>query len=556
MRRFRKIAGLMLVLVMALAMSMTVMAADTNTYTITIENETDGYTYIAYQIFKGDLSGSTLSNIEFGSALSPTDQASVLLNYSSILDGTTYAYSAAGLAEALVDGASNGGIDVTAFAEYIAESYTLTPAKTFTYSDTAKNYTADVVGAGYYLIKNTAIPSSGEGTVYSNYILEVVKSITVTPKSGIPTVDKKVSNTSASIDEEVTYTLTATLPSTLADYSTYQLVFNDTLSKGLTLVTSGSSIQTSDVTVTVYPSASDAENGTNGVVVDSSNGSYTVTAANYSGTNSTYEGGTVLTVGIGDVNSLYSDSASTSKISVTKDSVIVVTYKAKLNGNAVSGSTGNPNEVNVTYSNNPNGSETGTTTTDQVVTFTFELDVTKVDGNDNTKVLENAEFKLYYTDGNSITYYAQVDENTGKITGWTTDSDQASTLKSDSYGIFKIIGLGAGTYYLEETKAPDGYNKLSSSITIVISATYTDTDSDGDYDEINTLTVTVDGGTPANGNTSTGAVSVTVENNSGSTMPSTGGIGTTIFYVVGPTLILLAVVLLITRSRMRRREEE
>ena len=138
-----------------------------------------------------------------------------------------------------------------------------------------------------------------------------------------------------------------------------------------------------------------------------------------------------------------------------------------------------------------------------------------------------------------------------KVSGWTTQESSASTLTSDSSGQFSIIGLDAGTYYLEETAAPDGYNRLSAPVTIVITAEYKDTDGDGVKDTIDTLSATADSEDLAT-SISEGTVSATVENKSGATLPGTGGIGTTLFYIIGSVMILAAAVLLITKRRMRQ----
>ncbi len=145
---------------------------------------------------------------------------------------------------------------------------------------------------------------------------------------------------------------------------------------------------------------------------------------------------------------------------------------------------------------------------------------------------------------------------TNKITGWTTDEAEATTLTSDVNGNFVVIGLDEGTYYLKETKAPSGYNLLSSPITVIINATDVhnlEYDGTNASSELTGIEITVNGNTTS-GDTDSGIVSAKVENNSGSVLPETGGIGTTIFYVGGAIIVVGAVILLIVKRRMRTAE--
>ncbi|HWS43888.1 MAG TPA: SpaA isopeptide-forming pilin-related protein, partial [Pseudoflavonifractor sp.] len=168
--------------------------------------------------------------------------------------------------------------------------------------------------------------------------------------------------------------------------------------------------------------------------------------------------------------------------------------------------------------------------------------------NDTIK-LAGAKFQLK----NAANKYAQVDVN-GKLTGWVDTEATATTLVSaEDTGIFKVIGLDDGIYTLTEIEAPIGYNKLADSIKVVITAgTVHNTEwiSDNTSDALRTLTVAVDSGEAKDGVLSTGTVAITIANNKGATLPSTGGVGTTIFYAVGGVLMLGAVVLLITKKRI------
>lgn len=227
-------------------------------------------------------------------------------------------------------------------------------------------------------------------------------------------------------------------------------------------------------------------------------------------------------------------------------SQIVVTYTARVTSDAVVGEA-NTNETWLDYGDE---STTAISTTE---TYTWALNIFK--HNSSKKGLAGAEFVLYKTEEDGTKYYAVI--SNGKLTGWTKnstdkrteDSDDnsfATVLTSDSDGKIAIQGLDADTYYLEERTAPKGYNKLAGPVKIVIEAeknAASDTMNEKvtyyDYDNYNGT------GTPASD------LTVKVLNKTGSLLPSTGGMGTAIFYIVGGILVIVAAVLLIVRRRMR-----
>ena len=212
--------------------------------------------------------------------------------------------------------------------------------------------------------------------------------------------------------------------------------------------------------------------------------------------------------------------------SITADTDIVINYTAKLTSDAVA-DTGYVNDTWLDYGDNQH------TEHDVTTTYTWKLPIYKYHMDGETKTaLAGAKFILYKGSEESNRAYAQVAN--GKLTGWTKTKADATTLVSDTNGMIAVEGLDADTYYLEETKAPDGYNKLAGSVKVEISHTVSD---EGAH-MTNTLK-----------QDATDVEKVEIENKSGTELPSTGGIGTTIFYVLGSILVIGAVVLLIAKKR-------
>ena len=511
MKHIKKLASLLLALVMVLSLAVTAFADEPTTYSITINNSTAGHTYEAYQIFTGDLAtneagNKVLSNIVWGSGVSEA--------------GQTALGDAAAKAETLKTEA-----DAKAFAKAVAPYLTTAAGSANTVTD--GKYVISGLAAGYYLVKDQDGSLTGDADAYTEYIIRVVSDTTATPKSSVPTVEKKVKDTNDStgvtsdwqdsadydIGDSIPFQLKATLANNVSSYTTYKVVFHDTLSKGLTYNNDAK----------VYIGGTE----TNG---------FTVTATvNADGT-------TTLTVSCDDVKALGAGNSS----------VITVEYTVKLNENAVLGSAGNPNEVYLEYSNNPNKSEngnneTGETPKDVVIVFTYKTIINKVDS--ENKPLTGAAFKLEKL----------IKGKDGAAGTWTTVKEFTVDETTTS---FTFSGLDDGQYKLTETKTPAGYNTIDP-IYFVIEATHDET---ADAPTLKTLNAYL---TDANGNKQTemkdgesvnidlgtvdltaGSITTTVVNKSGAQLPETGGIGTTIFYVLGGVLVLAAVVLLVTKKRM------
>ena len=239
---------------------------------------------------------------------------------------------------------------------------------------------------------------------------------------------------------------------------------------------------------------------------------------------------TVVTSGLTDGCTFHIVFTQTYLDSITADTNIVINYTAKLTSDAVAG-TGYDNETWLDYGDNQH------TEHDTTTTYTWKLPIYKYHMDGGTKTaLAGAEFILYKGNEENRAY-AQVAN--GKLTGWTKEKAAATKLVSGNDGMIAVEGLDADTYYLEETKAPGGYNKLAGPVKVEISHAVSDTGAQM------THTLKQD---------ATDVKKVEIENKSGTELPSTGGIGTTIFYVLGSILVIGAVVLLIAKKRMSASE--
>ena len=566
MKQTRKILAMLLCIAMVLGMATTVFA--TETYTITVPD--DDRTYEIYQIFTGDLSEGVLSNVVWGRN-----------GTGYVADKTTAVPS--DVLEALEAVATS--TDNKAKLDVINQ-YVKLDTDAFETLNTAEDEVSAQVAPGYYLIKDAddAI-EDGDYDAFTTYIVQIVGDVTITRKASVPSVDKvildyedEVKVNEAAIGEDVEYKITGTLPATLADYKEYFYRFNDTLSKGLTY--------NDDLVVYVVNGEAEPINVTNYFYVD---------ASEYNATT-----GTTITVAIGDILALNNVG-----ITVNKDTKIVLEYSAVVNENALINDA-NPNEVDLDFSNNPNQSGEGTpgnppeypdepgdeepeapqpsgpigkTPESEVETYVTKVHIEKVDGAGNA--LEGASFEIYGTalktvivsteeftkDMENGTYWklkdgtytktAPVEEDdptTEDVNEKTTDFYESITDKySCTVNKTKVVtgenfkasgavgedgkltftGLPAGTYTIEEIVTPAGYNTIGE-ITLVVTF---------DADE-KTFSYVWSGA--VSGTTDT----IEVVNQAGSTLPETGGIGTTLFYVFGGIMVLGAAVLLVTKKRM------
>lgn len=480
----KKLIAMLLCVAMVMGLAVTAFAADTTQPTITAP--ANNRTYAVYQIFTGDLANGKLSNIKWGANGTGTQGETVpetTLTAIAAITGTNAEKAAA-------------------VAAYV--NLNSTPVGSVT------NGSSLSVPAGYYLIKDNGPVADGEG--YSLYVVEIVDSVTITPKTGTTSSEKKVKddegantgwNDSADYDigDDVPFQLKATVASDYANYTKgYKLTFHDKESEGLTF---------NKDSVKVYV-----------------------------GGNEITEGYTVVTEGLTDGCTFEVRFANLKAIAaVQAGSVITVEYTSKLNENAKIGSEGNPNTSHVTYTNNPNDTqagENGKTPDDTVIVFTYKVVVDKYANSvADANKLTGAEFTLTKTETDGTTKTIAV-------------------FKSEDGTQFTFSGLDAGTYTLTETKTPAGYNTIEP-ITIVITAEH---DVNSATPKLTKLEVTPSDsftvemtGEGANA-TPTGTITGNVINKQGSTLPETGGMGTTLFYIVGSIMVVAAGVLLVTKKRM------
>ena len=487
MKALKKAMSVLVSLLMIFTFALPAFADSATTYTITAPATM--HQYEIYQIFTGDLNGNILSNVKWGKNGTGTEGQAV---DSAIITELT----------AVNSKSDREKLDVV---EQYAKLDS-TPVATIS------NGAAYSAAAGYYLIKDKDNTVSGTDT-YTTYIVQVVGDVTITPKSAAPSFEKKVKDTNDTtgvtsdwqdsadydIGDAVPFKLEGTVSSKYADYKTYYFAFHDQAEAGLTFdkdsvkvyvdgneITSGYSVETSP-----------ADKDTFDVVFDN----------------------------LKDITTVHAGSK------------ITVEYTATLNDKAVLGSQGNVNKAKLEFSNNPNEQQTGSgkpktgeTPWDNVIVFTYQVVVNKVK-TDNTP-LPGAEFTLEKL----------LKDGTKKL---------VAVVKNTEGTTFTFKGLDDGDYILTETVTPATYNTIEP-ITFTVTAEHTVIwSTEARTDILTGLTgSTADGKVTFTANANKSELTTNVVNQSGATLPGTGGIGTTIFYVIGGLLMAAAAVLLITKKRM------
>ncbi len=524
MKTVKRALALVLALTLLLAMSATVFAGDAATHIITISNTQSGHTYDAYQVFKGNTrtvgadgtQTTVLTDIAWGNGVDGT----ALLDELKTLD----AYKDCASAEAVADvlkGFKAKSSELDAFAKIVGR-HLRTVAGTST--ESASPYTINVTGDGYYLVKDRSV---SENQTATKYILEVLNDVQVAAKADLPTIDKVIVNadsnngsdgkgTAQDVGSDVQFKLTSTVPS-MDGYDSYTYTVKDTLSDGLTF-------KENSVVIKIKNTAANTE------VTLVKDTDYTVRAS-----------GQTFTIDFTNFISQKSKAGQT----------IEITYSATLNEKALSRDE-ETNTVHLEYSNDPNDSSSKGNTPDKTVyVYDFDIVVDKYTNNGEKK-LADAKFVLKKAGGTGDVYYHWDDAT--KTVGWVPVANAAdlktvdawekagvTVAVTDSNGKTTFKGLDSGKYALVEIDAPNGYNLLKGPVDVEITVKY-----DAKTGKLETTSAT------AADNNGQYSQTESVENKSGAELPSTGGIGTTVFYVLGGLLVVCAGVLLITKRRMNK----
>lgn len=551
-KTFEKMISLMIALALVLAMGLTTMAA-------TVEvKDSDDYvadrTFKAYKVFDGDYEDGKLVNLTAGDGIDWDN-----VDWEAIQAiGTDFGEvdSANALITAL-DGKD------TATGEKVAKVL-----KDATAGEVTTVANGDTLEDGYYIIIDET--ELEDNDVANAALLQVAgDKVTINVKTDKPKIEKKidgnkdkdsattglVDTNNGQVNDLVPYVITSTVPDTTY-YDNYYMEFVDTVSSGLDI---------SALDATGDAAYSDYKVFVDDVAMDATQYELAVNGRNIS-------------VKFKNVKGL-------------DGKVLKLTYNAKINKDAVVGVDGNPNEVILKYTNSPDHSGDGEFNTDDytsetpkdvVITYLTGIKILKIDANTKDP-LEGAEFQIsgtrtvasvvsgkFFEEATDGTYYKLKNGSytTDAPTDATTDKYASTTTKYKKTVLDKVVkeettavkvsavsgpdgtiifnDLGAGTYTFTEIAAPEGYNKLETPISVTISFT-APTGEIKTGEEQCTWTAEGDG---AEFDSATGTVTVTIENNSGSTLPSTGGMGTTLFYILGAVLVLGAGVVLISRRRM------
>lgn len=589
------VLALMVALTMGIATSIVSFADETSQHTITITNtdQNVSHSYEAYQVFKGKLDADQqkLSDIVWGNgvdaaglitalkATSDTNLAALKTAVANVdtTDSAQVSAAATTVAKEVAKFGSTSGANqsagaVDAFAAIVATKLATKAADFTADANDSTKYTASVTGDGYYFVKDTTstlVGTTGSDSL-SKYLLAVVKDTTIeakdtglTPDKEIVSGNQRVKTGTAAIGDPVQFEVKIKVPNTkkYVDHFVFDMV--DQLPDGLTFMQIDSvQVGTDNVPYTLASPANYEKPETNAAAANATGGQ--------------------------EIKIVFNEFKANAEANNWIGKDLVVKYTAVVNIAADFTPSGNLNEVKFDFSNDPNHTYTGdepgddepmgVTPKDQTKTLLTNIELTKIADNNQTNVLGGAEFEITSDDYNitlvsgekfdvdaSGTYYKLKDGSYTETaptesTASSYDSTQTKykkveftdavttpgttkkvTVITDSNGKISLKGLKPGTYTLKETKAPSGYNLDSTEYKIVL-----------DFNGTNIVLKTGEGGSTSgvtfDGTTAT--AKITVNNESGSTLPSTGGIGTTIFYILGALLVIGCGILLIARRRL------
>lgn len=519
----KKLLAALLAVAMVCAMAIPAFAYDT-------EEVRAHHSFEAFQIFKGNVNdASEISNVEWGSNITKPDEFLAQLTADPTIGGEFKTNFTAQEAVAVISKWHDSDNNSIAFARFVCH---------YLYSDAVDRgvsipgagdmITIPIKKAGYYLIVDITDFKPGDSYhAYNSFLLNVTKdnfNLQIKPKFVKPTVEKKVydnddngwgSSADHAINEKFQFQLIAKLPASPDPaydyraydyYDKYTVCFNDTLSDGITF----DKLDTVEIT-----------NGDGSTPQEITEGNYTLEK----------DGSQSFKLSIDNVKNYV--------LNLNKGATITVTYTAHLNDkaavNTANGASNgeNKNSVYLQYSNNPRiNTSLDQTPESKVRVYTYQLNNTKYHDDDTPgNELAGAGFRLYSAETCNATEEIKLKKNTDGTYSRYFGTEDGEEMFSDDKGQFNVKGLDAGTYYLRETTTPKDYSACPDT-TIVISATH-------DVDHVS-----------LSGNLNNKIIN---KKAGGITLPSTGGIGTTIFYVVGGGLMVAAIVLLVTKKRMENK---
>lgn len=492
-KAMKKLMAALLAVAMVCAMAIPAWAAPATNGSITVKNTVDGKTYNIYKILNLETNGTGNDASSYTAF-----KYKATTEWESFVGSSIYLKSDKDGYVTWKDTAENAA-DIEAFSKAAMKfAKDLTPVATKV-ADSSGSVTFTGLELGYYLITSDVDTSSKALCMLST----TKPSATVQEKNGAPTVTKEVEYASGSWgqgnDGNVGDTVNFQTTINVTDGDPTNYVLHDQMSKGLTFNENSIAVKVNDTLITTY-------------------------TVEYTNTDKctfeiSFPNGTLHT-----------------------NDTVVVTYSATINNDAVVGTTGNENETWLKYGDN------GETTHGKTKTYTWSFNIFKyfTDSNNDMHYLANVEFVLYRKNADDKAEYAQFNSN-NKLTGWTEAENEATKLKTNATSTVAVEGLDAGTYFLKEITTPGGFNgltsdvevKITSSCNILTGATYA-----VEYKMVNEEGFT---------DTDEQEKVVPIENKRGTTLPGTGGIGTTIFYVIGGGLMAAAAILLVTKKRMENR---
>ena len=498
----KKYLSIMFAFLMSIVTIGSVNAKMSGPFTITIDPATKGHIYEAYQIFDGDVSnaGTTeandkiLSNIKWGEGIDSSFTNLTAKKYAEILSGN-----------------DSNSDEIIAATRELSKHLITSKAKTGEYDETTGKYTININSdkAGYYLVRDKK--ETLDGTTQdmgTGYIVKLVDNITVQPKKSFPTPTKVIDENNGvkatanyAFGEEVPFKLTGSLPTNYDFFDNYKYTFHDTLDNGL---------EFNENSVEVYVGNTKIVSGYDIDTTETADHTFAII--------------------FNDTKSEDIKDAEDKTVTITKDSVITIKYKAKVKNDAVRGLPGNENKMFIEYSNNPGTNNTGKTKEVNTKVYVFNLEFNKIRSDGGT-ALTGAQFIIERKNADN----------------WEAVEGIEYTV-TENGTVFTFSGLSNGTYRVTETTTPDGYNTIKP-FEFTIKANYNDSDTTKleSLDIVSTETSEV--ATIEVKDSEFSTLKTTVTNIKGITLPLTGGMGTIIFTVLGSILMGIATIFLIKSKK-------